>query len=80
MWNRLPPFVKDARSIRKHRAAIHDVLVRRLSNDRIEAMNTRLRLLTRLAFRFHSHAPFIALAMLKLGGLCPPPRPAMTHE
>lgn len=70
--SRLPPFVKLARTLRKHRAAIHDVLDHGLSNARIEAMNTKLRLLTRLAFGFHSHAPLIALAMLKLGGLCPP--------
>jgi hypothetical protein len=25
-----------------------------------------------MAFGFHSHAPLVALAMLKLGGLCPP--------
>ncbi|MAQ13212.1 MAG: ISL3 family transposase, partial [Sandaracinus sp.] len=42
-----------------------------LSNGRLEAMNTKLRLLTRLAFGFHSHRPLVALAMLKLGGLAP---------
>ncbi|HJL17439.1 MAG TPA: transposase [Sandaracinaceae bacterium LLY-WYZ-13_1] len=70
--SRLPSFVKLARTIRKHRAAIHDVLDHGLSNARIEAMNAKLRLLTRLAFGFHSPAPLIALAMLKLGGSCPP--------
>jgi transposase len=69
--SRLRPFVKLARTIRKHRAAIEDVLQHGLSNARIEAANTKLRLLTRLAFGFHSHAPLIALALLKLGGLCP---------
>lgn len=74
MWasrSRLPAFVKVARSIRKHRTAIESVLVHGLSNARIEAANTKLRLLTRVAFGFHSHEPLIALAMLKLGGLCP---------
>ena len=70
--SRLEPFVKLARSIRKHRAAIDDVIDYGLSNARLEAANTKLRLLTRLAFGFHSPAPLIALAMLKLGGLCPP--------
>lgn len=70
--SRLPSFVKLARSIRKHRAAIEAVLEHGLSNARLEAANTKLRLLTRLAFGFHSHAPLIALATLKLGGLCPP--------
>jgi transposase len=35
-------------------------------------MNTRLRLLTRIAFGFRSPDALIALAMLSLGGYCPP--------
>ena len=70
--SRLEPFVKLARSVRRNRDAIDAVLEHRLSNARVEAANTKLKLLTRLAFGFHSHAPLIALAMLKLGGLCPP--------
>lgn len=70
--SRLPAFVKLARSIRAHLVAIHDVLDHGLSNARLEAAATKLRLITRLAFGFHSHKPLIALAMLRLGGLCPP--------
>lgn len=70
--SRLRSFVKLARSIKEHRRAIDAVLEHGLSNARIEAANTKLRLLTRLAFGFHSHEPLIALAMLRLGGLCPP--------
>jgi transposase len=70
--SRLPPFVKLARSVRAHRVAIDDVIEHRLSNARLEAAATKLRLLTRLAFGFHSHKPLVALAMLRLGGLCPP--------
>jgi transposase len=70
--SRLPAFAKLARSIRDHLAAIHDVLDHGLSNARLEAAATKLRLLTRLAFGFHSHEPLIALATLRLGGLCPP--------
>ncbi len=70
--SRLPAFVKLARSIRAHLPAIHAVLEHGLSNARLEAANTKLRLITRLAFGFHSHKPLIALAMLRLGGLCPP--------
>lgn len=70
--SKLKPFVKLARSIRAHRRGIYAALVHGLSNARVEAANTKLRLLTRLAYGFHSHAPLIALAMLKLGGLCPP--------
>ena len=70
--SKLVPFVKVAKAIRSHRVAIDNVLEHGLTNARIESANTKLRLLTRLAFGFHSHAPLIALAMLKLGGLCPP--------
>lgn len=75
--SRLQPFVKLARSIRQHRVAIDDVIDYGLSNARFEAAATKLRLLTRLAFGFHSHEPLVALAMLRLGGLCPalPVRP-----
>ena len=75
--SRLLPFVKLARTIRKHRVAIEDVIDHGLSNARLEAAATKLRLLTRLAFGFHSHEPLVALAMLRLGGLCPalPARP-----
>lgn len=74
--SRLQPFVKLARTIRAHRQAIHDVIDHGLSNARLEAAATKLRLLTRLAFGFHSAGPLIALAKLRLGGLAPPlPRP-----
>lgn len=70
--SRLPSFVQLGRRIRRHRAGIEAALIHRLSNARIESANTRLRLLHRLAFGFHSAEPAIALAFLKLGGLCPP--------
>ena len=70
--SRLAPFVRLAKSIRKHRYDIQSALLHGLSNARLEAANTKLRLLHRLAFGFHSPRPLIALAMLKLGGLCPP--------
>lgn len=69
--SQLAPFVKVARTIREHRAGIDAALDHGLSNARTEANNNQLRLLTRLAYGFHSPAPLIALAMLKLGGLCP---------
>lgn len=43
-----------------------------LSNARVEATNTRIRLIARRAFGFHSPEALIALALLSLGGLCPP--------
>lgn len=70
--SRLPSFVKLARSIREHRAGIDAALTHRLSNARVESVNTKLRLLTRIAFGFRSAEALVALAMLDLGGLCPP--------
>lgn len=70
--SRLAPFVRLARSIRSHWADIVTTLQYGLSNARVESVNTRIRLLTRIAFGFHSAQPLIALVMLALGGLCPP--------
>ena len=69
---RIPSFVKLAGSITKHRAGIEAALTHGLSNARIESVNTKLRLLTRIAFGFRSPEALVALAMLDLGGLCPP--------
>jgi len=69
---RIPSFVKLAKSITEHRAGIEAALTHGLSNARVESVNTKLRLLTRIAFGFRSPDALIALAMLDLGGLCPP--------
>jgi transposase len=65
---RLPAFVELGRRIKSHRAAIDAALDSGLSNARTESTNTKIRLLTRIAFGFHSAEPLIALAMLSLGG------------
>jgi len=41
-------------------------------NARVEQVNTQIRLITRRGFGYHSPHAVIALAMLALGGLCPP--------
>ena len=43
-----------------------------LSNARVEATNTHLRLLTRRAYGYRSPESLIAMADLTRGGLCPP--------
>ena len=55
------------RRIRAHRAAIDVALDTGLSQGLIESTNTKIRLLTRVAFGFHGYEPLIALAMLALG-------------
>jgi transposase len=65
---RLEPFVELARRIRRHRQSIEATLEVGLSNARTESLNTKLRLMTRVAFGFHGPAPLIALATLAFGG------------
>ena len=65
---RTPAFVGLARKIVKHRAAIDAALEHGLSNALVESTNTKIRLLTRVAFGFTSAETLIALAMLSLGG------------
>jgi transposase len=69
---RLQPFVRLARTIRDQRAGIEAAFRNGLSNARVEQVNTQIRLITRRGFGFHSPWAVIALAMLALGGLCPP--------
>jgi transposase len=68
----MPAFVKLARTITAQRDGILAAITHGLSNSRVEQLNTQIRLITRQAFGFHSPTALIALAMLKLGGLCPP--------
>jgi len=65
---RIPAFVKLQKSIVKHRASILASIEHGLSNGRVESMNTKIRLMTRIAFGFTSPDALIALAMLSLGG------------
>jgi len=69
---RIPAFVALAAKITRHRRGIVAALTQGLSGALVESTNTKIRLLTRVAFGFHSPQALIALAMLALGGLCPP--------
>jgi transposase len=65
---RIPAFVELQRRIVKHRTSILAAIEHGLSNGRIESVNTKIRLITRIAFGFRSPEALIALAMLNLGG------------
>jgi transposase len=65
---RLPQFVKLAQRIVRNRDAIVASIEHGLSNALVESMNTKIRLIVRMAFGFHSAEAIIALAMLSLGG------------
>ena len=75
--SRIPAFVHLQRKIATHRPAIDAALDTGLSQGLIESTNTKIRLLTRIAFGFHGHEPLIALAMLALGSH-PPRLPGRT--
>ena len=75
--SQLPSFVVLANKITRHRQAIDANLEHGLSQGLIESTNTKIRLLTRIAFGFHGPQPLIALAMLALGSH-PPQLPGRT--
>jgi transposase len=67
----LAPFVRCAQTIADYHQRIVATIRYRLTNARVEAVNTTLRLVVRRAYGFHSANAMIALAMLKLGGYRP---------
>jgi transposase len=71
--SRIPAFVELQRRIVRHRDRILAAVEHHMSNGLIESVNTKIRLLTRVAFGFHNAQALIALAMLSLG----PHRPAL---
>ena len=69
---RLEPFRKLARRITEQRDRVEAAFTNGLSNARVEQINTQPRPIIRRGFGYHSQDAVIALAMLSLGGLCPP--------
>jgi transposase len=70
--SKLEPFLRLADTITEQRAGIEAAIRHGLSNARVEAINTQIRLITRRAFGFHTPDALIALTMLSLANLCPP--------
>ena len=66
--SRIERFVKLQRTIVTYKAEILAAIEHGLSNGLIESVNTKIRLITRVAFGFRSPDALIALAMLNLGG------------
>ena len=73
---RIPSFVKLQRRIVKNRVEIDAALDHGLSQGLIESTNTKIRVLTRIAFGFKSPEALVALALLSLGGY----RPDLPHQ
>jgi transposase len=70
--SQIPAFVELYHRIKKHRAGIVASVTHGLSNGLTESVNTKLRLLTRMAYGFRSTDNLIALCLLDRGGHCPP--------
>jgi transposase len=64
--------LQDRRGLVPNRAGIEAALAHDLSNALVESTNTKLRLITRVAFGFKSPQAMIALALADRGGYCPP--------
>jgi len=69
---RIPTFVALAKTIVKHRTTILAAIEHGMSNGLIESTNTKIRVITRMAYGFTDPQHLIALAMLTLSGHCPP--------
>jgi transposase len=67
--SKLEPFVKLAQTIRLHRHGILAAIRLRLTNGRLEGLNSRIRLISHRSFGFHSAAPLIALVHLCCSGI-----------
>jgi len=65
--SRLEPFVTLAGTIRKHRHGILAAIRLGVNNARVEALNNKVRLITRRAYGFHSAHAALALVMLACG-------------
>ena len=74
--SKLKPFVKAARTIRKHFFGVLAYVKTRLTNGLVEGLNNKLRVVTRRAYGFHSAGALISMLFLTCGGVqLDPPLP-----
>ncbi len=67
--SRLKPFIKLARTIRKHKLGVLAAIQLNISNGRLEALNNKVRLLSHRAYGFHSANALIAMIYLCCAGI-----------
>lgn len=65
--SRLDPFIKLGKTIRNHRNGILAAIRLGINQGRTEALNNKVRLITRRAYGFHSAKAALALIMLTCG-------------
>jgi transposase len=79
--SRLPAFVRLAQTIRKHRDGILAAVRLGITNARAEALNNKVRLITRRAYGFHSADAALALVLLTCGPITlQPPHELHLHR
>ena len=67
--SKLKPMVKAARTIRTHFEGVVAYARERMTNGIVEGMNTRMRMVARRAYGFHSARALISMMFLCLGGI-----------
>ena len=67
--SKLKPFVKLARTIRQHKSGVIAAIELDISNGRLEALNSRVRLISHRAHGFHSADALIAMIYLCCAGI-----------
>ena len=67
--SRLQPFIKLARTLRKHKSGVLAAIELNLSNGRLEALNSKVRLISHRAYGFHSADALIAMIYLCCAGI-----------
>ena len=67
--SQLKPFVKLAHTIRKHKQGVLAAIELGLSNERLEALNSKIRLISHRAYGFHSADALIAMIYLCCAGI-----------
>ena len=65
--SRLQPFIRLGTTIRKHRDGILAAIRLGINQGRTEALNNKVRLITRRAYGFHSAKAALALVLLTCG-------------
>jgi transposase len=67
--SRLKPFIRIARAIRKHKHGVLAAINLNINNGRLEALNSKIRLISHRAYGFHSANALIAMIYLCCTGL-----------
>ena len=67
--SKLKPFVKLARTIRQHKAGVLAAIELAINNGRLEALNSKIRLISHRAYGFHSADALIAMVYLCCAGI-----------